>query len=404
VRKARPGGGPFVLVLPLCKLLSMYGVHDFGLMLADRVRTDAYCRALRKAVTPGCTVLEIGSGTGLFAMLARRWGAGRVIAVEVLDTIDLAPRIAEANGLADGIEFIKGFSTRLELSLPADVLVSDLRGTLPLYRMHLPSIIDARDRLLVPGGVQIPQLDRIRGAVVETPSMFHRLHGPWETDRFDIDHSVVSEISANTWRRWHKNEMGDMRLLTGPADWATLDYRTVREPHRSGDLSWTIERTGTAHGLNLWFDATLSPGIEYSTSPEGPGLVYGNAFFPLRQPVEVSPGDEIRCSLRADLIGGRYVWTWRTEIRCGGSETVVYTQSTFYSAPLGTRDVAVQEAGHTPGLASEGRLLRATLQLMDGSRTVEEIAAELEGAFPSRFNQWDSAIGWVRQMSREYSD
>jgi protein arginine N-methyltransferase 1 len=382
----------------------MYGVYDFGLMLADRVRTEAYVRALRQAVTPGCTVLEIGSGTGLFAMLARRWGAGRVFAVEVLDTIDLAPEIAEANGLADGIEFIRGFSTRLNLPTRADVLISDLRGTLPLHQMHLPSIIDARDRLLAPGGVQIPFQDRIRGSVVEAPSMFRRLQGPWETDRFDIDQAVVGRIAANTWRRWHQDDMEDARSLTSPADWVTIDYTRVRDPHCSGDLRWTVERAGTAHGLNFWFDATLLPGIEYSTSPEGPELVYGNAFFPLERPVEVLEGDEIHCSLRADLIGSRYVWTWRTAIQSRRSGPVEYTQSTFYSTPLGTRDVAAQESRHTPRLASEGRLLRAALELMDGSRNLEVIADELERVFPGRFNEWDSAIAWVRQLSREYSD
>ncbi len=382
----------------------MYGVYDFGLMLADRVRTEAYVRALRQAVTPGCTVLEIGSGTGLFAMLARRWGAGRVFAVEVLDTIDLAPEIAEANGLADGIEFIRGFSTRLNLPTRADVLISDLRGTLPLHQMHLPSIIDARDRLLAPGGVQIPFQDRIRGSVVEAPSMFRRLQGPWETDRFDIDQAVVGRIAANTWRRWHQDDMEDARSLTSPADWVTIDYTRVRDPHCSGDLRWTVERAGTAHGLNFWFDATLLPGIEYSTSPEAPELVYGNAFFPLEHPIEVLEGDEIHCFLRADLIGSRYVWTWRTAIQSRRSGSVEYTQSTFYSTPLGTRDVAAQESRHAPRLASEGRLLKAALELMDGSRNLEVIADELERVFPGRFNEWDSAIAWVRQLSREYSD
>ena len=83
---------------------------------------------------------------------------------------------------------------------------------------------------------------------------------------------------------------------------------------------------------------------------------------------------------------------------------MAFTQSTFYSTPLGRRDLAAQESGHAPSLAMEGRLLRTALQLMDGSRTVEQIAAELEEGFPSRFDQWNSAIGWVRQLSREYSD
>ena len=182
-----------------------------------------------------------------------------------------------------------------------------------------PSLfIDARERLLAPGGVQIPQVDRIRAAVVESPSMFRRLQGPWERDRFDIDHSVVSEISVNTWRRWHKEDMEDARPLTEPAEWTTIDYTSVREPHGSGEMAWTVEQPGTAHGLNLWFDATLIPGVEYSTSPDGPGLVYGNAFFPLRRPVEVFEGDEIHCSLRADLIGGRL----RVERRRGAGTTI----------------------------------------------------------------------------------
>jgi protein arginine N-methyltransferase 1 len=372
-------------------------------MLADRVRTEAYLRALREAVTPGCTVLEIGSGTGLFAMLARRWGASRVLAVEVLDTIELAPAIAEANDLAEGIEFIRGFSTRLDLPVRADVLVSDLRGTLPLHQLHIPSIIDARDRLLAPGGVQIPQQDRIRGAVVESPSMFRRTYGCWETDRFGIDHAVVRDIAANTWRRWHQDEMQDMRPLTSAADWATIDYTRVRDPHCSGTLDWTVEREGTAHGMNLWFDATLLPGVEYSTSPDGPGLVYGNAFFPLPRAVELLAGDEVSCSLRADLIGASYVWTWKTAIRSGRSESIEFTQSTFYGTLLGRRDVSAQESGHAPELAAEGQLLRRALELMDGSRTLDAIADELERGFPTRFGEWDSALAWVRQLSREYS-
>ncbi len=382
----------------------MYGVYDFGLMLADRVRTEAYARALRQAITPGCTVLEIGTGTGLFAMLASRWGAGRVFAVEVLDTIDLAPRIAEANGLGDGIEFIKGFSTRLDLPVRADVLVSDLRGTLPLYRMHLPSVIDARDRLLAPGGVQIPMQDRIRGAVVEMPSLYDKLRGPWETDRFDVDHSIVAEIAANSWHRWHKDGVKDFRSLTAADDWVTIDYTSIQDPHGSGDLAWTVERSGTAHGINLWFDATLSPGIEYSTSPEGPGLVYGSAFFPLHRPFDLAEGDRVRCSIRADLINRRYVWTWKTRIESSEAGTCENLQSTFFGTPLGRRDVAVQESGHAPRLDAEGRLLRSTLALMDGSRSIEEIAAEIERSFPSRFSEWDSAIAWVRQLSREYGE
>src|SRR5262245_60075461 len=51
-------------------------------MVQDRGRHARYAEAFRKSFTPGCTVLDIGAGTGLFAMLAAREGAGRVVACE----------------------------------------------------------------------------------------------------------------------------------------------------------------------------------------------------------------------------------------------------------------------------------------------------------------------------------
>ena len=48
----------------------MYRVVDYGDMIADAVRMNAFVAALRAAVTPGCVVVDIGTGTGIFALLA----------------------------------------------------------------------------------------------------------------------------------------------------------------------------------------------------------------------------------------------------------------------------------------------------------------------------------------------
>jgi hypothetical protein len=68
---------------------SVYSVSAYGRMIADKVRVAAYTEALKRAITPGCTVLDIGTGTGFFAMLACRMGAARVYAIEPDDVIDL---------------------------------------------------------------------------------------------------------------------------------------------------------------------------------------------------------------------------------------------------------------------------------------------------------------------------
>ena len=60
----------------------MYSIADYGAMIADDVRMGAFVRALRQAIKPGAVVIDIGTGTGIFALLACRFGARRVYAIE----------------------------------------------------------------------------------------------------------------------------------------------------------------------------------------------------------------------------------------------------------------------------------------------------------------------------------
>jgi protein arginine N-methyltransferase 1 len=145
----------------------MYTVSSYGEMIADPPRMDAYVRAMRAAIKPGDVVLDLGSGPGLFAMLACQMGARRVYAIEPGNVIQIAREAAAANGFADRIEFFHGLSTQITLPEPADVIVSDLRGPLPLYQQHLPSIRDDRERLLAKGGILIPERDILWAVIAE---------------------------------------------------------------------------------------------------------------------------------------------------------------------------------------------------------------------------------------------
>lgn len=51
-------------------------------MVADRPRTDAFAAAIREVVRPTDTVLDVGTGTGILAMLAARAGARKVYAID----------------------------------------------------------------------------------------------------------------------------------------------------------------------------------------------------------------------------------------------------------------------------------------------------------------------------------
>src|SRR5690349_9070488 len=150
------GWRSFAIVCCLISNVFMYSLHFYGEMMADTGRVEPYIEALRQRVGPDSVVLDLGCGPGLFALLACKFGARRVFAVEPDNTINIAREAAAANGFANRIEFFQNLSTEITLPEPATIIVSDLRGVLPWFQQHLPSIIDARQRLLSPGGVLIP--------------------------------------------------------------------------------------------------------------------------------------------------------------------------------------------------------------------------------------------------------
>src|SRR5260221_11182370 len=121
----------------------VYSVGGYGEMMADAVRMAAYERALRLACRPGSVVLDLGTGTGILALLACRVGARHVYAVDPSDTIGLAREIARVNDVSERITFIQGLSTDIELPEPVDVVVADVRGVLPMTGTSLATMIDA---------------------------------------------------------------------------------------------------------------------------------------------------------------------------------------------------------------------------------------------------------------------
>src|SRR5437867_1498240 len=164
----------------------MYSISGYVQMIADERRMLAYSTALRRAVGADSIVLDIGAGTGILSLLACQYGARKVYAVEPSSAIALAEQAALANGFADRMECMQALSTEIRLPQRADVIISDLHGVLPLLQQHLPSIMDARSRLLAPGGNLIPKRDVLWAAVVETPQQHDRLVKPWTQERFGL--------------------------------------------------------------------------------------------------------------------------------------------------------------------------------------------------------------------------
>src|SRR5579864_6957019 len=179
----------------------MYSIINYGSMVADSVRTNAYADALRKVVTPGSVVLDLGTGFGFFAVLACQLGARKVFAIEPDNVIEIGRSVANANHCADRIEFIRDVSFRVSLPEPVDVIVSDLRGLMPWFQKNLPAIVDAKKRFLSPQGIIIPARDIAWVAIVDSAELYAPYVNPWCSEPQGVDLSAARPFAVNLWKK-----------------------------------------------------------------------------------------------------------------------------------------------------------------------------------------------------------
>jgi SAM-dependent methyltransferase len=381
----------------------MYSLNAYGSMIADQVRVEAYAEALRKTVRKGAVVVEIGTGPGIFAVLACHLGASRVFAIEPAEIIQVAREVAAVNGCAGKIEFFEELSERVTLPVRADVILSDLRDVLPHFQRHIPAIVDARRRFLAPGGTLIPRKDTVWAAIVEAPKPYGEIVDPWDQNPFRQNLAPGRALAVNDGQ---KVRVAPDQLLTGHKLWATLDYATVENRDARGNLEWIVERAGTGHGIVVWFDADLTEGIGFSNAPGTLETVYGSFLFPWTQPTPLQQGQTVCVSLEAKLVEKDYVWRWTTRIEPldGSSASCIqFEQSQLDGAVLSASKLHKTAAGYVPVLSEEGRLRRRTFELMDGKASLEEIARRLAQEFPTRFPNWQQALSYAGAVSQDHT-
>ncbi|HEX5042032.1 MAG TPA: 50S ribosomal protein L11 methyltransferase [Candidatus Polarisedimenticolaceae bacterium] len=76
--------------------------------------TRLAAEALERHVAPGSAWLDLGTGTGLLALIAHHLGAGRVVARDTdADAVEVAREVLQVNGAADMVELALGSMERL---------------------------------------------------------------------------------------------------------------------------------------------------------------------------------------------------------------------------------------------------------------------------------------------------
>ncbi len=378
----------------------MYSVTDYGNMLANPGRVEPYVRALREALRPGATVLDLGCGIGFFAVLAAQLGARHVYAIDPNPAIAVGKDLAKLNGVSDRITFLAQNSTAVTLPEPVDLIVSDLRGPLPLFGDCPSVLLDARDRCLAKDGRLIPQRDRLWAVPLAAPELYDRLcNYPWRDRPHGIDLSAGRTYAVN---RWHKCSFTAEQCAATPELWVELDYRTLTQPTVGRELRWSFAEPRVIGGIGLWFEADLYGEIGFSNAPDQPDLVYGKAFLPLSEPVEVQPRDSLCLTLQALAINGRYLWQWRSHFDRQGDPIASFHQSSFTAQPRLPDQLAKQGSRYVPSLTADAQIAQAVLQAFGSGQSSDDIVRAIAAQYPEHFATERALQAFVTELVQRY--
>jgi len=300
------------------------GYHKW--MLQDEARMAALKAMVEALVRPGDVVADLGTGTGILAVLAKRAGARRVFGIELSPIARLSQRMVDHNGIED-VEILEADITTVELPEPVDVVFSECLGNLAFGDRMFRKVGTFADRWLKPGGRRGPTEVRIFLQPTDC-----RLFGDprpfWRRPYDGLDLSpflpaVESQVSVV--------DVVPSFLHAEPAMVQAFDpYQ--RADRYTWNASWALPAGKTCNGLAFWFDVDWAPTVTMSTSPDHESTHWAQALLRVPERV-IKEGDRLEVQVDVDF---------------DEEETPSYRWSGCYRTADGTEEQRFRRHGNDP--------------------------------------------------------
>lgn len=278
-------------------------------MVGDTVRVDTYHAAVSRLLNPSDVVVDVGTGTGVLALLAASQRPKKIYAIDhSAAMLEYAAAAAAANGVYS-IEFIEANSRSFRPPERVDVILHEQMASMLLEeRMH-DTLLDLRDRVLKPGGRILPS----RFDFYLEPVQLHdeaRIPFLHERPVHGISFPEPPTQGASYYYRRLDASAVDHPLCDPEPVW-TFDLMTLQ--HRDVPSTFTVSkpvrRAGRLDGICTYFVAWFDHELSLSTAPWQPRTHWTNPLY--RVPArDYQAGDTFEMSIRAPEIWNHLGWQW----------------------------------------------------------------------------------------------
>lgn len=247
-----------------------------NLCLGDSRRVNAFEEAIKGTIKSGDIVLDVGAGTGILALLAIKYGANKVFAVEIDKYLsDRIVKIVRQNVSDFQIEVIN-----------RDILEIDgidSRIDVVLMEMLTTGLIEE---------AQIPAYNHLveRGIINPSTRIIPASH---ETYATPLDYNF-DEYGFCMPRAKHTTQDDLIKKLADTQNVCMIKFDgNKKEPHEIKSIEYVVNEDGTLNAIGLTSAAKLSQDVSLGEST----WINNNVVIPTDRCIDVKKNDKVRLDI-----------------------------------------------------------------------------------------------------------
>ncbi|MGB9986687.1 methyltransferase domain-containing protein [Salarchaeum japonicum] len=288
-------------------------LYEHEKMLADSIRIDNYAAAIHRHVSSDDVVVDLGTGTGILAILAAREGA-TVYAIDHSEFIEVAELVAEHNDVTD-IDFRQVHSKDFSCPEPVDILLHEQMGDDLFNENLVENVLDFKERCLADDARILPGrfelfLEPVTLTDDERFPFIHELSVAGVDFGVLENHPLLDPYKSTGYERRFADASAVDGFLSTPEPILSFDLNDMENGDAlSSELtaSRRVDRAGVMDGLCLFFGVTFDDDTHFDTSPFHTNTSWRNRV--LRTPQrEYATDDEIAYTVDIDFLTNTGMW------------------------------------------------------------------------------------------------
>ena len=265
-------------------------------MINDKDRNNFYFSALKSVIKTSSSIFEIGTGSGLLSIMAANLGAHEINTCEMNSIMaNTAIKVIADNNLSEKINVIQKKSNNIkigeDINKQADVLVSEIFSSNLLSEDVLPSLEDAKQRLISKNAKIIPEYGSIMIALFGGDDIGKNIY----TEKFEnIKLKKFNSIIPKKYMLFREDL--EINLMTNAFEAFRFDFTNNNNfPPENKKIEIETIKKGRSYGIIQWIKLGMDNGLKYENNPANltKATSWPKFLYVFDEPIELSIGQKV---------------------------------------------------------------------------------------------------------------